>query len=283
SWQADRVGPLLPGIVEMAWETCRRTREAGVEKPIFVAPIVWKLRFRGAVHETLRREMAHIERRLDLQSGSRLTVEERLAVLQQNLLRRQWDRLELSPTPPELDGVRYFTAQRTAVDAILRELDRRYGPLEADLARIQHAVRRSLRTQSDADPLTVKRDRALLAELSRLMGFAPELYDRPALTQEQIAETLKRTRGMLLTRGRRDGMHNLIPIAAGPRDAFVRVPEPLAIHEAYSEEGGEEHRSALLRELRERMQRSLDGLLEAIRPAVTRHARQNPLHTGAGR
>ncbi|HYM81954.1 MAG TPA: hypothetical protein VEY91_11180, partial [Candidatus Limnocylindria bacterium] len=92
SWQADRVGPLLPGIVEMAWETCRRTREADVAKPVFVAPIVWKLRFRGAAHESFRREMRHIEQRLDLPSGSRMAVEARFAALQQSLLRRQWSR-----------------------------------------------------------------------------------------------------------------------------------------------------------------------------------------------
>jgi len=47
TWQADRVGPLLPGIVDMAWDAAARVREQGDVRRVFTVPIVWKLHFAG--------------------------------------------------------------------------------------------------------------------------------------------------------------------------------------------------------------------------------------------
>jgi hypothetical protein len=226
--------------------------------------------------------MAHIERRLGLPAGGGTTVEARFAAMQRGLLARQWKELELGdghPTP-DATGTGYFAAQAAAIAAIRRELERRYGPLEADAARIQHAVRRAIRERADADPEGVRRDRSRLYELTRLMGFTPELYDRPALAQEEIAETLKRTRATLMLRGRRDSIHNLIPIAVGPRVVHVRVPEPLLVDALDAIGDGVLERMSLLADLHGRMQRTLDGLCEELEPLVAPHRRPNPLYSG---
>src|SRR5262245_7649824 len=60
SWRGDRVGPLVPGAVEMAWEACR----ADSAMPVFVVPVVWKLHFTGDVGGALGREIAHVEQLL---------------------------------------------------------------------------------------------------------------------------------------------------------------------------------------------------------------------------
>jgi hypothetical protein len=280
TWQSTHVGPLLPGIVDMASETSRRVREAGVEKPVWVVPVIWKLHFLGDVSAPLHREIAHIEQRLGLPAGVRSTpVEQRFAALQRGMLLRQWTKLELGDVAPDPSGSAYFAAQAAAIQTIRRELERRHGALDADIGRVQHAIRRSLRDLVATDPDGVRRDRARLYELTRLTGFAPELYDRPTLTQEEIAETLKRTRATLMLKGRRDSLHNLIPIAAGPRLAHIRVPEPLAIEAADIDD--EVLRDAKVAELRSRMQATLDRTLAEIEPVVAPHRRANPLASGA--
>jgi hypothetical protein len=275
TWQSYRVGPLLPGIVDMAWDASRRVLEAGVEKPVWIVPVIWKLHFTGDVGDGLRREMAHIEQTLELPLGNALPVEQRFAALQRGLLVRQWTKLALGGAAPDPGGSGYFAAQAEAITAIRRELELRHGALDPDVGRLQHAVRRKLRDLDESDPEGVRRDRARLYELTRLSGFAPELYDRATLAQEEIAETLKRTRATLMLRGRRDSLHNLIPIAAGPRLVHIRVPEPLA---ADSSSGDDEpRRDAALAELHSRMQSTLDRTCAEIEPIVARYRRTNPL------
>jgi hypothetical protein len=281
SWQAERVGPLLPGAVDMAWDACRRVREAGVEKPVYVVPIVWKLHFDRNVARGLEREIGHIERRLGLPVGSG-RLEQRFAALQRGLLIRQSQKLELSSAgrTPDIAGTGYFAAQQDAERAIVGALAARYGPVDGDIARMQHAYRKAIRARAAEDPDGTRLDRARLAELTRLKGFDPDLYDRPVLTQEQIAETLKRTRAMLLTRGFAEALHNTVPRPVGSRVAHVRAPEPLAVHEAYTHAEDEPARAVLLERLRRTMQATLDQLRSEVAPVVSRYLRANLLHSG---
>jgi hypothetical protein len=74
-----------------------------------------------------------------------------------------------------------------------------------------------------------KLDHERIHEATRLCGFGRETYGGARLTQEQIGESLKRTRAALLTRGLRNTLHNFLPSPFGPRVAHVRVPEPILV------------------------------------------------------
>ena len=82
--------------------------------------------------------------------------------------------------------------------------------------------------------------------------------------------------------GAANALHNLIPVAVGPRVAHIRVPAPFAVHEADETPNDEAARAAFLAGLRRRMQESLDLLGREVADAVAPHARPNPLHSGAG-
>ena len=278
SWHGGRVDPLVPGIVEMAWEACRRARAAGGDRPVFVVPLVWKLRFVRDVSAGLAREMAHIERRLALPAGDGLPVERRFAALQRHLLLRQCGRLGL-PAPSAFDDASYFVAQRDVVREIRRRLEARHGSLEGDFNRVQHGLRRALRELRPADPEDARRDRALLDEWERIERFPADLYGAPTLAQEEVAENLKRTRAALVTRGFGDALHNAVPVAVGPRVAHLRVPEPLAVHEAFTEDAdlAERRRAELLSTLRRRMQDALDALGAELAAPGGGGRRPNPL------
>ena len=272
SWQGERVGPLLPGIVELAHEAARELAAAGDARPVWIVPIVWKLTFRADVALPLAREIATIERALSLpRAGGAL--ESRFASVASTLLRRQCAALGLPA--PDAGGAGYFAAQDAAIAAIRAQLEAAHGPLDADAARAQHQLRRAVRALAQRHPAAAGRDRALAQELGRLAAFDPALYGRSTLTQEQIAECLKRTRGALLTRGFRNALHNTVPVAVAPRTARIHAPEPIRVHASAAND--EAARAAQLGELRARLQAGLDRLAAQAAPEVDPWRRPNPL------
>ena len=281
TWQGERVGPLLPGIVDMAWETATRLRARGEARAVWLVPLAWRLSFTGDVRRGLARDLSALERGLSLPRGDRLAVHERFPALMRHLLSRQCERLGLS-TPRVGGAGDYFEAQAAALAELEQDLAERYGALDPDLTRAQFHLRKAMRERAATDPDGVRRDRARLAELQRLASFDPALYDRADLEQERMAEVLKRTRSSLLTRGIGNAVHNMIPIAAGPRVVHVRVAEPIAVPaDERGEEEGVAARAALLAEHRSRLQSLLDRIGAEIAPAVARFRLPNPLHRSA--
>ena len=282
TWQGERVSALLPGLVDMAWETAGRLRAAGESRPVHLVPVAWRLSFLGDARAGMGRDMARLEQGLGLPRGEREPFEERFAALLRNLLARQCERLSL-PAARLDDPGGYFAAQAATLAALRASLAERYGELDPDVTRAQFQLRKAMRERGKSDPEAVRRDRARLLELMRLASLDPQLYDRPRLAQERVAEVLKRTRSSLLTRGFRNALHNTVPVAAAAREVHVRVPEPVAVHTVWSDslpDGGAAARDALLALHRERLQSALDALGRELASREERFSIRNPLHTG---
>lgn len=278
TWQSERVGSLRPGIIEMALLAARTLADSHDRRPVFVVPVVWRLRFLGDASHGLAREMGLIERDLALPSGARHDVPQRFAALLGTLLVQRAERLELATVdfdPAQPAG--YFAAQARVLEGVRARLAKRHGAIDPDIAIAQHALRRSIRTLAASNAEGARTDRALLLELQRLTRLDPRLYDVAELTQEQMAEVLKATRSALVTRGWRNVLHNTVPVAVAPRVAHVRVPEPIAIHEALAQGTPPE---ALLGLLQARLQTSVDALGAELAPRVAAFRRRNFLHAG---
>ena len=277
TWQGERVGPLLPGLVDMAWEAATRVRASGEQRPVWLVPVAWRFAFLGDAQRGLARDMMRIERGLSLPRGDQLETPERFAALMRHLLARQCERLELGVSAAvEPDG--YFAAQSRAIEALIRTLAQRYGELDPDLTRAQFQLRRAMRERADLEPDAVRRDRARLAELQRLTSFEPALYDRAELDQERIAEVLKRTRSSLLTRGFSNALHNTVPVAAGARAVHVRVAEPIAVLPGTDGGDGAAAKAALLSEHRTRLQSLVDALGDVLAASGPGRRLPNLLH-----
>ncbi len=281
TWQADRIGPLVPGAVAMAWEAFARAHAAGVARATYVVPVVWRLHFTRDVGAALDREMALIERDVRLPPAPERAVERRFAALLWNVLRARAARFEIAMPAERRDGgTAFFDAQERCAEALLERLYARHGRPDGDRLRVVFALRKAVRAAADTDPARAREERAMLQEVERLGRFDRALYAGPTLTQEQIAETLQQTRSSLMTRGFRNAMHNLVPVAVAARALRIRVPEPLAIADAFSADPAEAGRriDALLAELRARLQRGVDGLAKEIASQVDPHRRTNPFH-----
>lgn len=90
----------------------------------------------------------------------------------------------------------------------------------------------------------------------RLGEFA---FAGETVSQEGLAEHLKRIRNDYLKSGLRDTLNLFVPQPAGPRTAHIRVPEPLAMHEF------DQTDEQALDLVRSRMQAALDAINADLR------------------
>jgi hypothetical protein len=250
SWHGDSVGPLVPGIVEMA-------REALVANaPVWIVPLVWKLRFTREIGRELAREMALLERSLKLADGRALDVAQRFAQLQRGILSRSLEKFGGVAT-----GGDFFTQQEAHASALLTRLEAKYGPTEGVLPRRLHTLRKAILGARE------RQDRTVLLEVERLTRMTRAIYGGATLTQEQVAECLKQARLAFLTKGFANALHGVMPVAVAPRVAHIRAPEPIAV----TADGD------LLGVLHERLQGALDALNRELAPVIDPYRMENAL------
>ena len=248
-WTGNHVHPLFSGIADMACEAARRAGPSG--KPVYIVPIVWRISYVDDISEALHAEMQLIEEYLGLPVSEEINVAERFRALQEGILLRQMHAFGFDHG--WVSGLDFFARQDAFRDWLIEDLETRYTierceSVERLLARFRRAI-----------PPELKSDRAKVEEAMRLCGFCREVYARKPLTQEQIAESLKRHRATLVRRGWKNVLHNFLPKPLGPRVVHVRVPEPILVDPVRAAREGAEYSRALLAMTHERMQ----GMLPA--------------------
>ncbi len=265
NWTSVRVHPLFRGLAEMALATA----DNAMGRPVYIAPLVWKLVFQTDVSQALHAEMSSIEKALGLASTKsyRGPLEMRFFHLQEAILRRQMRRFGYSEGREEPD---FFWRQEAFRSWLLADLRARYPVAEAETETgTQFRLIKALRANTAA----TTGDRERLNESKRLGSFLHRDYNTHTLTQEQIFESLRRIRMHLMKRGWRDEF----PGPLGPRVAHVRAAEPILVRPAE----GTAARDALLARVHRALQERLDRLHEELKPQTERFARPNPFHVPA--
>jgi hypothetical protein len=277
TWCGERIAPLVPGIATLALDAWSAEQSApsgpeGTRRRVLVVPLIWKLHFLRDVSGALDREITRIARALAVRVPAKRRLETRFAALHARILARRARRFGVAL--PGLRAPDLFAAQAAFASRLIGELAVRHGAPDGGTGRWLHVVRRECRRIESRDPERARRDLALAREIDRLGRFHADAYGGDSLTQEQIAESLQQIRSSLVTRGWRNGLHNLVPVAVAPRVARARVPEAIEVDGAMSVD-------ALLEGLRTHMQARLDLLLSEIAPAVDPFRRPNPFRGAA--
>lgn len=265
-WHGNHVAPLMPGAVEMANEAFKRGRQGDPGFTAFVAPVVWKLVFQRDVEPGLLRECAYVEDRLGVGPGEGLSLASRVYRLYETLLERVEADLGIDAAPGVSFAKRHDVLVKAACERLagLLGLDKP-APEPAELLRV---ARRTLReTKSDPRVPQIKAAVDRLALNLRLGSYA---FESEAVTQEELAEHIKRIRNDRCKGTLRDTLNRYVPRPAGPRTAIIRVPEPIALHEY---EGSVEEALALLRS---RMQGAIDDINAALEAGGRLRTYPNP-------
>ncbi len=292
-WTADRIHPLFDGIAEMACEAAARGCAERDGRPVYIVPIVWKLRYGSDISARLHAEMNHIERCLGLELDRHPNVAEHFRLLQERVLSQRMARFGFDSA--SIAGRDFFTRQEAFRQWLMDDLSSRHSidehdSLERALTRLQRTISAERRavahdgTDCQARRASLAHDLHRAEEAGRLSGFTREVYCTLRLSQEQMAESLKRHRATLVTGGLRNTIHNLLPRPFGPRVAHVRVPEPIRIDPVWAAGNPDERRAyvaSLIGLARRRMQEALDSIGQEIAPAVDLFSIPNPFLTTA--
>jgi hypothetical protein len=255
---------------------------------VYIAPLVWKYRFVRDVSVGLHREMAAIERGLDLPSMDGLPVAERFRVLQYSVLAKRLARFGYRAPL----GMDFFERQEAFQDFLLAQLapyyasepgealERRLTRIIRDIRRARHAIRNDGSGEADVERRRLDADLERAEEAKRTGELTRALYGGETLTQEQIFECLKRTRDRLLRTGLRSRLAVMLPRPAGPRVVHVGVPEPVRVSPVEPHES-HDYECELLEQTRTRMQQALDAINRRIAPEVDRYRHANALAASA--
>jgi hypothetical protein len=141
-------------------------------------------------------------------------------------------------------------------------------PLEpTQLLRVARRKLREAKTDPAAPQIKSAIDR--LALNLRLGDFA---FSSETVTQEKLAEHIKRIRNDHCKGTLRDTVNRYVPRPAGPRTAIIRVPEAIAMHEF---EGAVEDALVLLRG---RMQEAIDDINAMLSAGGRSRLYRNPFY-----
>lgn len=268
-WHSNYVAPLLPGAVEMAREALEQGRATDPSFEAWVAPIVWKLTFTGDVEKPLMAECAYVERRLKLDDGTGRSLPERVYAIYLALLARDEERLGIVANFQAGHAIRQ--------QAVIAELEKRLATaLEADAGQgpdeLLRLARRRLRDKSAPRTDATKELKLLAETLARVRRVGAFAFAGETVTQEELAEHLKRIRNDYCAGSLRDNLNRFLPQPAGPRRAHIRVPEPLAVHQFT---GAVDDALELLRA---RMQTALDAINADLERSGVFRRYPNPFH-----
>ncbi|MER9302303.1 hypothetical protein [Mesorhizobium sp. M0496] len=227
-WHANVVAPLLPGAVEMGLEALRLGRATAPDFKVWIAPVIWKLAFTRNVEAALAKECAYVEKSLKIERQATDTLPQRIHHICSTLLTRD----EAACGMPSDEGATYAERQKALVTELGRRLGESISP-DAAITDTIELLRRARRWQREntGDAEGQKQVRALADTIQRLQRVGPWASANPHITQEEIAEHLKRIRNDYCRGGLRDTINRFIPQPAGPRCAHIRVPDPLGLHE----------------------------------------------------
>jgi hypothetical protein len=268
-WHGDYVAPLMPGAAEMALEALKRGREAGRDLEVWVAPVVWKLVFTRDVEADLMKECAYVERSLRIEPADRsVALPDRVYRLYETLLSRDEEKYGVEPDP----AAPFRERQKRVIEAMTGRLCKLLPePAPAGSDEILRAGRRFLR-EGSADPELRKEVKSLSDAIARIQRVGNFAFSGETVTQEGLAEHIKRIRNDYCKGTMRDTRNRFLPQPAGPRRAHIRTTEPLAVHEFLGTP------AEAMAEIRRRMQAALDGINSGLCQKSGLKTYRNPFH-----
>ena len=245
-WHSNYIAPLFPGALEMA-------REALAEHPAgeaYVAPVVWKLVFEGDVTSRLHKECGYVEGKLKIRRGDDGDkIAERVFHIYQVLLERDEEKWGVAVDISANYRHRQLALIKALRQKLCDQIHDSYVPQEGEL--LLRGARRWMREHKKAENRRLVRD--LVNTIARHESLDEYAFENETVTQEELAEHIKRIRRDYCKGTLKDTLNAFVPQAAGRRTAHIRVPEPFALH-------GKEGKKVKLEDLRTRMQESLDTI-----------------------
>lgn len=243
-WHSDTIAPLFSGIFDMALQAYQQTQGT---KPVYMIPVIWKLSFNKDVTKELHKEFNYIEKDLSLTSSKKLDIHVRLQKIFSNIFNNIADKYNINANQDSVVGLQNTIVEQLA-SMCAKELN--YA-LTADIATDIKIMSRMAKQVLDG-----KKIKVMLKDLNNVRDFTFNYYQEQ-LSQENIAEMLKKIRIRFCTKGFKNIFHKFVPSPVSSRTAYIQVPEAICINDIIKENHGKEFALQLMQQ---RMQTNLDNM-----------------------
>ena len=277
NWCGNSISSLFPGAAEMAVNAYLKGSDTTAGFQTWLAPIVWKLRFNSDVTSNLLDECRYVENRLGLDGCQHDCPAVRVYHIYHQLAVRDYRELVKNDA---FDSGRHLVDIRDSIIKITSQyLCNTIADENSNHLEIQHLVKKWLSKQdpSYASNSMVKRAYRICQRWGKLGNAA---FADSHITQEEIAEHLKRIRTEFCKAGFQDKLNQFIPQAAGSRTAHIRAVRPLAIHNLSIRHAMPDP-LRIMAGIRQSMQKKLDDLVAALEQKTPSLKVNNPFYVKA--
>jgi len=260
NWDNEALGTLKGGCVQIAMRGGALAKRTGV-----VVPVVWFIRFCEDATPGLQAELDYVQNRLGFRSSRLQGPAERMTELYGALLEREASRYELSTGDA---GQSFLERFDIALDSALTRLTEHWSAhLSVDAPptpweRARNWIRATRKRRADL-PAELRQQ---IGTLERMLRLLPARGDKSHLTQEQVAERVKRLRSDWLTDTLRDQVARFVPRAAAAREVFMSVGEPVAI--LPGSDDSDRHLAVLSERMRSAIETARQAGLDRLGPPV---------------
>lgn len=274
-WHGDEIAPIYPSIAEMAIRAQLSLERQKISKSANIVPLVWKLRFLQDEDDALHREVDYVEAKLGLRKNKSEKLEWRVYGITEQLLEQEETRCGVLPLYNKTFVQRWEYLYNVCLKRIFGAEVAKYSSANPAIAvRIAHKLSES----------KIEKPAAHLQAMLWLSRFSPHLYAKDSMTQEQVAEIIKRVRYHHCDGAIADKVNQILPTPAGPRIAYFAVGPTISMAEYRKNNPGKSPdlaKEEITKLLRTRMQTALNEL----NARVTDHSGYvnypNPFHLPA--
>jgi len=223
NWDNEALGALKGGCVQIAMRGGALAKRTAV-----VVPVVWFIRFCEDATPGLQAELDYVQNRLGFRSSRLQGPAERMTELYGALLEREASRYELSTGDA---GQSFLERFDIALASALTRLTEHWSahlsvdPAPTPWETARNWIRATRKRRADL-PTDLRHQ---IGTLERMLRLLPARGDKSHLTQEQVAERVKRLRSDWLNDTLRDQISRFVPRAAAAREVFMSVGEPVEV------------------------------------------------------
>lgn len=256
-WHGQEISPIYPSVAEMALRAQLTLERQKSEKAAYIVPVVWKLRFLQDEDDALHQEVDYVEQKLGLKKNGSEKLERRVYGLVEQLLEQEELKCSIQPVYKKTFNERWEHLYAHCLKLIFEKDVEKFSAVSPDIA-VRHAQRR-IQIPSHLSPV--------LIAFIWLARFSPRYYDKEHMTQEQLAEIIKRVRQDHCEGAWVDKVNQVLPSPVGPRVAYFAIAPAISMTEfrkANSLKSLEKAKEDLTRTLRARMQSALDDLNKRV-------------------
>ena len=275
SWYSNHIAPLYSGAAQMAIEAYRKGVQSNDEYKSWLAPVIWKLRFNCDVEAELLLECDYVEKSLDIDH-----VENNCPALRVYQIYLQLAKRDYYKTISKGDCFADMHLSQLR-DSIIKKSQDQLGEIVdiQDQNRnfiLKNACKWLARNKEHSEFNQIKQAVMVYKRWLRLKNCS---FEPLQISQEEIAEHLKRIRVDFCSGSLRDKLNKYLPQAVGQRTAHIRTVEPIAIHQLISSQA-DINPVKIMKRVRNLMQEKLDSINAEIELGFNQIKVFNPFHFG---